>query len=253
MQLRLRLGGLTAALATLLAAQPAAAQWNAAATMNYGMGMGPIAMMVGQQALGRQTLENARIHASGTAASRTRAPTAADAARFDFSRSPEVSETMRQQMVTAMTGANPANRPVIEQAFANDAVFAQFRTIVARYGLSATNVVDVMAAYTLVSWKVATGRTDAGASSARAVRGQVLRAALGNAAMLKTSNAERQKLAELMAYQVVMESTLNDAFTHQGDAEKLQQLRGMARQAAMHFGPDPTRLKLTDAGFVQAP
>ncbi|HEX3407342.1 MAG TPA: DUF6683 family protein [Caulobacteraceae bacterium] len=160
---------------------------------------------------------------------------------------------MREQMVTALASANPANRPVIEQAFANDAVFAQFKTIVARYGLSATNVVDVMAAYSLVSWKVATGATDPGASSARAVRGQVLRAAMGNAAMLKASNDEKQRLAELMAYQVVMEATLNDAFSRQGDAAKLQSLREMTRQAAMRFAPDPTRLKLTEAGFAPAP
>jgi hypothetical protein len=249
MRPRLRLDLLTAVLSALTA-QPAAAQWSGAATYNFGMGMGPIAMMVGQQALGRQTLENARAHASGP---RTRAPTAADAARFDFTRSPEVSQAMREQMVAAMSAANPGNRPILEKAFAGDAVFVQFKALAARYGLSATNVVDVMATYSLVTWKVATGGTDAGASSARAVRSQLLHAALDNAAMQKTSNADRQKLAEALAYQVVMETILNDAISRQGDAAKLQALRAMVREAAMHVGPDPTTLKLTEAGLVPAP
>jgi hypothetical protein len=251
---RMRLPWLFRVVTTALAAvltRPAFAQWNGAATMNYGMGMAPIAMMVGEQSLGRMSLQNARSASPGR--TRTAAPTAADAARFDFTRSPEVSDEVREQVVAAMTQANPANRPVLEQAFANDAVFTQFKSLLARYGLSPTNVVDVMAGYSLITWGVATGGKDAGASSARAVRAQLLRAAMANAAMQKTSDADRQKLAEVLAFQVVMETTLNDAVSRQDDPAKVQSLRAMVRQAAMRFGPDPTRLKLTGAGFVRTP
>jgi hypothetical protein len=251
MRLPLRLAALTAVLAADLAAQPAAAQWNAGATMNYGMGMGPISLMVGAQSLGRLEIENAR-RAASPGKGRASAPATVDPARFAFTRSPEVSQAVREQLVTAMSAANPANRPILEQAFANDAVFTQFKALAARYGLSATNVVDVMAMYSLVNWEIVTGGTDAGAGSVRAVRGQLLRAAADNAALQKATNADRQRLAELMAYQVMMEAALNDAFHRQGDAEKLQALRGSVREAAMRMGPDPTRLKLTEAGFVPA-
>ena len=70
----LRLAALTTVLAAL-AAGPSFAQWNGAATMNYGMGMGPIALMVGQQSLGRIELENAR-RASSSGKARAIAPTA---------------------------------------------------------------------------------------------------------------------------------------------------------------------------------
>lgn len=50
-----------------------------------------------------------------------------------------------------------------------------------------------------------------------------------------------------------MEAALNHAFTWQGDATKLQSLRGSVREAAMRFGPDPTRLKLTETGFAATP
>jgi hypothetical protein len=100
---------------------------------------------------------------------------------------------------------------------------------------------------------IANGGDWGDADEARAVRDQLLRAAVRTPAMLKLSNVEKQKGAEWIAYQVVMDAALNDSFTRKGDVAKLQVLRAQVREAAMRLGPDPTKLKLTKAGFVPAP
>jgi hypothetical protein len=242
-------------LAAALTALPAGAfaQWDPGATASLGAGYGAINLSIGQGVLSRNAM--ARRNGRRPDPGRTITPDepgAADAARFDFTRSPEVTDDVREQMVAVLTRANPANRPMTEHAFANDVVFQKFQALLAGYGFSATNLVDVMTGYNLITWEIATGGEAADAGAIRAVRRQLLRAAAANPAVLRMSNAEKQKLAEWMAYQVVMDAVLNDAFIRQGDNAKLQDLRAKVRDAAMRLGPDPTRLKLTETGFTVA-
>jgi hypothetical protein len=249
----MRSGFRMAALVAVLTALPslAFAQWNPAATMMLGQGLGPINLMVGNLSFGISTF-SAYTHGRSGAAGQA-APTAAEAARFNFTRSPEISERVREQYIATLTRTHPESRAMFEQAFAGDAIFKQFQTLQARYGLSATNVVDATAAFSLISWEIVNNGSGGDAQVGRAVRDQLMRAAGNTPAMLKLTNAEKQQAAEMLAFQVVMDASMNDSFTKRGLTDKLQVLRSQLREAAMRLGPDPAKLKLTPAGFAQTP
>jgi hypothetical protein len=213
--------------------------------MALGQGMGPINLMIGNLSMGSRALDGAR---HGRSAS-----PAADAARFNFTRSPEIAREVREQVIAALSRTNPANRPVFEKAFANDAVYRQFQAVLVRLRLSPTNFVDVTSAYSLITWQIATGEDADAIPAAQAVRAQLLRRASNNAALLNMPNAQKQRAAEWIAYQVVMDAAMLNAFRRQGDTAKVQALRAQVREAAMHIGPDPARLKLTKAGLILTP
>jgi hypothetical protein len=254
----MRSGFRLAALAAVLTAlsSPAFAQWNPAATMMLGQGMGPINLMVGNLSVGRTAFSAYTQEASGTARSGSpgqAAPAAAEAARFNFTRLPEISEQVREQYIAILTRIHPETRAMFEQAFAGDAIFKQFQALQARCGLSATNVVDAVAAFSLVSWQIVNHRSIGGAQAGRAVRAQLMRAAGNTPAMLKLTNAEKQQAAEMLAFQVVMDAAMSDSFTKRSLTDKLQILRAQVREAAMKLGPDPAKLQLTAAGFAPKP
>jgi hypothetical protein len=106
-----------------------------------------------------------------------------------------------------------------------------------------------MAELLVSSWEIITG----GAAQRAQVLGahqQVRDIFLGNSRLRAMTNAERQEMAERIAYQVVISSLARKEYLRSGDHTQLAQLQqavaGMLRQQE---GIDLTNLRLTEQGF----
>ena len=77
---------------SLTATRPASAQWSAPATMQYGMGLGPINLMIGNLSFGQLAFDSIA-HPKGSQAQK------AQQASLSFTRSPSVAEEFKSKFI----------------------------------------------------------------------------------------------------------------------------------------------------------
>ena len=154
--------------------------------------------------------------------------------------------------VRVIDSLNPANDPElqqrIEQAFADNAVLKNFDRFMAARGYSSHDIADDTAELLLVSWQIAT--------SAQPTRSQVqgvheqTRAVLLNTPQMSTlTDADRQLIAEQIAYQVVITSSAHTESLRNGSLIERQQSQDSATAILHAYGVETKGVRLTDEGF----
>ena len=231
----------TLALACLACAAAAQAQWNPEITASIGAGYGNIA-------LSQSVLSGTRRLGNQQAASK---PATAAAGTLDYTPDASLSARLRESMIDSFSQQNPAQRGQLEKAFANDAVLKSFDRFMSAHGYSSHNVADAMTALLVVCWEISTGGQASSGQVAGANR-QIRGVFLKSPQLSGMSNAERQEMAEHIAYQVVLSASARNEYLRSNDQAHLEQLRGSAASLMRQQGIDLARLRLTDEGFVKS-
>jgi uncharacterized caspase-like protein/Tfp pilus assembly protein PilF len=261
-----------------LSSPAAFGQWSPSATASFGMGLGSIALSqsilsgtrrlgghanTGQQANTRfngaqQT--NARSNGAqrtGSAGTPLAAgpaiapsPDRMTAAQIDaalgYTPDPQVTAQLRAQEMKLITAQNPALRPVLEKAFATDAVLREFDAFVAARGFSSHNVADAMAALLWSSWQIVQGVTLTEAQI-RGIHQQVRAVFLANPQLRSMTVAGRQMVSESIAYLVMVEAA---AMKNPDPAGLAQARQNAAANVKKLLGLDFSLLEVTpDRGF----
>jgi hypothetical protein len=237
-----------------LCSTAAVAQWSARSTASLGRGYGNIALsqsiLSGTRRLGSSAPGRSAPARSQAARPASLTPAQIDAA-LTYTPDPQQSDRIRAVMITALSEQTPAARPAIEKAFAEDAMLKEFERAMSEEGYSSHNVADDMATLLVVSWETFTGGT-ASKPQIRGAHQQVRDIFIGTPALRAMTNAERQDMAERIAYQVVISSVAVQEASRSGDQAKLAQLRqSAATMLLQQVGIDITRLRLTERGFTR--
>jgi hypothetical protein len=161
---------------------------------------------------------------------------------------PRLSDWTRLSMIDALSEGNATVRDQLERSFAKNAVLKSFDTYMSARGYSSHNVADDMAEMLLVSWQVVSNgkATD---SQVRGVHAQTQAAFLNSPALRTLTASDRQLMAERFAYQVILTSSAQEAFSRDGDHAHRRQLQESSEALLREQGVDAAQMHLTDQGF----
>jgi hypothetical protein len=208
----------------------------------------------GNIALSQSILSGTRRLGTG-ATVRSNAPRAASLtpaqidAALTYTADPTQSDRIRVAMIDIMGGQNPATREQMTKALADDVVLKEFDRVLSANGYSSHNVADDMAALLVLCWEIFTGGS-ANKLQIEGARQQSRSIFLGNPALRTMTNAERQEMAERIAYQFVISDTANQLALRSGDQAQQAQVRQSAAAVMLQrVNIDITRLQLTKRGF----
>jgi hypothetical protein len=240
---RLGVAAIVSALACLCGTA-ALAQWSPHATASLGRSYGNLA-------LGQSILSGTR--RLGTAAGNVSVPAVTTPGQIEaalgYSADPEVSDHIRRTMIDNLSSDNPALRAYLEKSFADNTKLKEFDGFMSAHGISSRTVADSMAALLWVSWEIVNGGT-ASPAQVRGVHEQVRGVFLGTPGLNAMTNAQRQEMAERLAYQVMINVAANTDALRSGNpaqvAHTRQTVAAIVRQQA---GVDLSRLRLSDNGF----
>ena len=239
----------TACLAVFLGTDAALAQWSGRATASIGRSYGNLALS--QSILsGTRRLGDAAPSPGSPAAPGLTTP-AQTAAALNYATDPQHSERIRAEMITNMSGSDAALRADLEKAFADNAVLKEFDRIMSASGYSSRNVADDMSVLLRFTWETFSGST-ASKAEIKGIRQQVLGIFLGTPRLRAMTNAERQDMAERIAYHVVLGTLARDEALRSGDRARVTQVRQSAAATLQaHIGIDMSQLRLTERGFFK--
>jgi hypothetical protein len=215
------------------------AQWSPGFTASLGRGYGRIALsqsvLSGTRRIGKDTKPGAPASPPGT---------------LTYTPDPRLSDQMRIAMIDALSAQDPQLRPQMEQAFAGNAVLKEFDQLMSAHGYSGRNVADAMAELLVTSWEIVTDQT-ASAAQRTGAHGQTRSIFLNNPDLRAMSNADRQEMAEQIAYQLVISSSANKEYQRSGDRTQRAQLQQSAATMMRDRGIDVSQLRLTEQGFTR--
>lgn len=236
-------------LAACLGADAALAQWSGRATASMGRSYGNLALSQSILSGARRLGDTAP--APGSPSSPVLTTPAQTAAALSYAADPQHSERIRAEMIRIMSGSDAALRAELEKAFADDAVLKEFDRVMSASGYSSRNVADDMAVLLQMTWETFSGST-ASKAQVKGIRQQVLDIFLGTPALRAMTNAERQDMAERIAYHVVLGTMARDEAVRSGDPARLKQVRQSAAATLLaHIGIDMSQLRLTERGFFK--
>lgn len=176
------------------------------------------------------------------------APPTGSATRF--ATNPAVSARVRQQVLAAALPSSP-NPQGLRQAVDSGAPWQEFDRLLALHGYDSRDLSDVVAAFYLIAWEVATGG-DATAQPAgiAAVRGQARQMLAGMPNVARMSDDERQATAETLAFHAMAIMARHHDLRVAGAGPALAAYRSeVAHAVAQQQGIDVRRFALTPAGF----
>jgi uncharacterized caspase-like protein len=171
-------------------------------------------------------------------------------AALGYTPDPQVSAQVRALQIKLVAAQHPELRPVLEKAFATDAVLREFDAFVQAHGFSSHNVADAMAALLWSSWQIVNDVTLT-ETQIRGIHQQVRAIFLGNPQMRATASTARQMISEAIAYLVMVEAAAMKA----SDPARLAQARQNAADNIKNvLGLDFAQLEVTpDRGFKDKP
>ncbi|MBR0681411.1 hypothetical protein GXW74_13020 [Roseomonas eburnea] len=178
---------------------------------------------------------------TGTAA--LRSPTA-------FTPTAAVTARVRQEVLAAAlpTSPNPAG---LRAAVQSGAPWQEFDRLLMQHGYDPRDLADVVGAFYLITWEVATGG-DATTQPAgiAAVRGQVRQMLASAPNLARMSEAERQATAETLAFHA-MAIAARHRDLHNAGADLVAYRAEVAQAVGQFQGIDLRRFTLTASGFQQ--
>lgn len=172
---------------------------------------------------------------------------AGDVTALGFRRDPAISAKIQQQVLSAGAAANSELAPV----FASGKVLQDFDRLLTQFGHSPQNLADVTAAFLVVAWEVVNDRDSGESPVGRlAVRRQFTSAFMANPTILAMNDAQKQAMAEQLAYSTMLAGAAYQQFKRSGDAAQLATLQDGVRRNVLASGVDLRRTELTDNGLL---
>lgn len=168
-----------------------------------------------------------------------------------FRANPAISQRVRQQVLAASlpTSPNPAG---LRRSVEAGLPWAEFDRLLQQHGYDPRDLADVVAAFYLIAWEVATGG-DATLQPAgiAAVRGQARQMLAGQPRMAGMTEAERQETAETLAFHAMAIAARHHDLQAAGAGPALGAFRTeVAEAVAQQQGIDLRRFGLTPTGFA---
>jgi hypothetical protein len=179
-------------------------------------------------------------------------PTAPAGSPTAFATDPAVTARVRQQVLAAALPTSP-NPDALRSAVASGGPWQEFDQLLRQHGYDPRDLADVVAAFYLIAWEVATGG-DALAQPAgiAAVRGQARQMLAGNPAMSRLGEAERQATAETLAFHAMaIAARHHDLSTAGAGPQVIAYRTEVANAVAQWQGIDLRRFSLTPTGFQE--
>jgi hypothetical protein len=167
-----------------------------------------------------------------------------------FTTSPAVSARVRRQVLDAALPGSP-NPPALRAAVESGAPWQEFDRLLTQHGYDTRDLADVVAAFYLIAWEVATGG-DATIQPAgiAAVRGQARQMLAGMPDVARMGDEDRQATAETLAFHAMAIAARHHDLQAAGGGPALASYRAEVAQAvAQQQGIDLRRFALTPDGF----
>lgn len=178
--------------------------------------------------------------------------TAAPASPTAFTVDPAISARVRDQALAAALPTSP-NPDGLRAAIASGGPWREFDQLLRQHDYDPHDLADVVAAFYLIAWEVATGG-DALAQPAgiAAVRGQAREMLASNPAMARMNEAERQATAETLAFHAMAIAARHQDLQNAGGGPQVMAYRTeVANAVAQWQGIDLRRFSLTATGFQE--
>ena len=160
-----------------------------------------------------------------------------------------LSDWTRVRMIDSL---NPTDDPElqrqIEQAFADNSVLKNFDRFMSARGYSSHDIADDTAELLLVSWQIATSAQPT-RSQAQGVHEQTRTILLDTPELRGLTDADRQLMAERIAYQVVITSSAHTESLRNGSLTEQRQSQDSATAILRTYGVETGKVRLTDEGF----
>jgi hypothetical protein len=161
---------------------------------------------------------------------------------------PAISAEIREQEIDAGAAQDPAWRPLLEKAFADDAALQQFQALLAMRGYSSYNLADAIAGLMWTSWQFANDAalTD---TQIRGIHQQIRAIFLASPNLPSLTDETRQRLAENAAYRVMLATA---AMRAEDSALVAKSRRNIAVIVRDIVGLDVAKLDVTPEGRFSA-
>lgn len=167
-----------------------------------------------------------------------------------FTPDPAISARVRQEVLAGAlpTSPNPAG---LRAAVDSGAPWQEFDRLLVQHGYDPHDLADVVAAFYLIAWEVATGG-DATAQPAgiAAVRGQARQMVAGTPNLARMTEAERQATAETLAFHAMAIAARHQDLRAAG-GDLVAYRAEVAQAVSQYQGIDLRRFALTPSGFQQ--
>jgi hypothetical protein len=168
---------------------------------------------------------------------------------LSFRYSPQVTMQVRDRVAEKFAAQSPEQAAQIRSEFAQADVVGEFRRLIERYSYDPDNLAHNMAAFLILQWEVLT-ETQTQPPQMKGVAEQVTEALLTGSLLHDMSDADKQTVADSMAYQALMSVLVFNDLKQRGDSAGIAQLREGIINSARDLGWDFNRLELTSRGFV---
>jgi hypothetical protein len=175
----------------------------------------------------------------------TRSPTA-----FDIN--PAITARVRDEALASALPTSP-NPQALRAAISSGRPWEEFNQLLRQHGYDPQDLADVVAAFYLIAWEVATGG-DALAQPAgiAAVRGQAREMLATNPALARLGESERQATAETLAFHAMAIAARHHDLQAAGAGPQAIAYRTeVANAVAQWQGIDLRRFSLTPTGFQE--
>ena len=179
-------------------------------------------------------------------------PPGAPSSPTAFGEDPAVTARVRQQALASALPTSP-NPDGLRAAIASGLPWDEFDRLLRQHDYDPRDLADVVAAFYLIAWEVATG-SDALAQPAgiAAVRGQARQMLAANPAMARLSEADRQATAETLAFHAMAIAARHQDLRNAGAGPQMIAYRTeVAEVVAQWQGIDLRRFTLTPTGFQE--
>lgn len=168
---------------------------------------------------------------------------------LSFRYSPQVTMQVREGVTEKFAAQSPEQAAQIRSEFAQADVVGEFRRLIKRYSYDPDNLAHNMAAFLILQWEVLT-ETQTQPPQMKGVAEQVAEALLAGSMLHDMSDADKQTVADSMAYQALMSVLVFNDLKQRGDSAGIAKLREGIINSARDLGWDFNRLELTSRGFV---
>lgn len=226
------------------------AQYDPGATVGLGQGMIANNGVIGNLAIGSQGLER---DARGDAdRARAASPRTAPAA-LTYVGDAGVHRQVQADIVNFLAHGDASKRDEAKRVVEQGELLETFDRLMSRPAFDRRNLGDVFAAYLVMSWEVVNG-ADAHAQPAGvdAVRAKSSAALARDGRVRAMSDADKQRLAETLAYLAMIAVTAQRDLRRSGNTAALEQLRaGVRLSTRKMIGVDVKGLRLTENGLAR--
>lgn len=190
---------------------------------------------------------------SPTQASRSNSPRYAkvdlESGILKFRTSSEITNQIKAQVIEIFVKQAPQYRVELESEFGRADVVGEFRRMIANYGYDPNNLAHNMAAFLILQWELVTGG-QADVAQMRGAANQLSGNLLSNGFLDGMDDADKQRIADMIAYQAVMSVVLAQDFERRADHSSLEKLRDGIRRSTRELGWDFDLFSLTADGFT---